>query len=136
MNTTTILRTGYWAGIIGDFFIAVTILVPVLARVDRYVYPMGLMSAAAFSWGIMLIIADRKPVERRWISVPTLLVVVLIQLATFLSLPFVEIPPWQLALSAAGGVIVFSFLLIGYLKTGNSGKVSENDGARPPQKED
>lgn len=128
MNTITLLRIGYWAGALGDFFIAVTILIPVMARVDRYVYPMGLMSAAAFSWGIMLIIADRKPLERRWIAVPTLLVVVLIQLATFLSLPFVEIPPWQLALSAAGGVIVFSFLLTGYLKTGDSGGAIENNG--------
>ena len=136
MNATSILRTGYWAGIIGDFFIAATILVPEMARVDGYVYPMGLMSAAAFSWGVMLIIADRKPVERRWIAVPTLLVVVLIQVATFLSLPFVEIPSWQLALSAAGGVFIFSFLLIGYLKTGNSDKISENDSARLPQKED
>lgn len=124
MNTTTLLRIGYWAGALGDFYIAATILIPAMATVDRYVYPMGLMSAAAFSWGIMLILADRKPVERRWIAVPTLLVVALIQLATFLSLPFVEIPPWQLVLSAAGGIIVFSFLLIGYLTTGNAGKTT------------
>lgn len=132
MNTTTLLRIGYWSGALGDFFIAVTILIPVMARVERYVYPMGLMSAAAFSWGIMLIIADRKPLERRWIAVPTLLVVVLIQLATLLSLPFVEIPPWQLVLSAAGGVIVFSFLLTGYLKTGDSGGAIENNGGHQP----
>lgn len=132
MNTTTLLRVGYWAGALGDFFIAATILSPAMARVDRYVYPMGLMSAAAFSWGIMLIIADRKPVERRWIAVPTLLVVVLIQLATFLSLPFAEIPRWQLALSAAGGVIIFSFLLVGYLRTGGSGRSIENNGGHQP----
>jgi hypothetical protein len=39
------------------------------------VYPMGLASVIAFSRGIMLLIADRKPVERRWVLIPTALVV-------------------------------------------------------------
>ena len=38
-------------------------------------YPMGLTSAIAFSWGVMLLIADRKPMERRWVLIPTILVV-------------------------------------------------------------
>ena len=42
---------------------------------------MGLLSAIAFSWGVLLLVADRKPVERRWILVPTMLVVTLITLA-------------------------------------------------------
>jgi hypothetical protein len=36
------------------------------------------MSAAAISWGILLLIADRKPVERRWILIPTMIVVALL----------------------------------------------------------
>jgi hypothetical protein len=39
---------------------------------------MGLMSAVAFSWGILLIFADRKPIERRWVLLPTILVVALL----------------------------------------------------------
>ena len=35
---------------------------------------MGLMSAVAFSWAVLLIVADRKPVERRWVLLPTTLV--------------------------------------------------------------
>jgi hypothetical protein len=46
--------------------------------VPQYVYPMGLMSAVAFSWGIILIMSDRKPVERRWILIPTTIVVALL----------------------------------------------------------
>ena len=42
------------------------------------VYPMGLAAAIAFSWAVMLLIADRKPLERRWILVPTCLVVTLL----------------------------------------------------------
>lgn len=36
---------------------------------------MVLTSAIALSWGVMLLIADRKPVERRWVLIPTILVV-------------------------------------------------------------
>lgn len=39
---------------------------------------MGLMSAVAFSWGILLIFADRRPLERRWVLLPTILVVALL----------------------------------------------------------
>jgi len=41
-------------------------------------YPMGLTSVIAFSWTVMLLIADRKPIERKWILIPTILVVTLI----------------------------------------------------------
>lgn len=41
-------------------------------------YPMGLVSAITFSWGVLLLMADRKPFERRWILIPTILVVALL----------------------------------------------------------
>ena len=41
-------------------------------------YPMGLTSVIALSWGILLLIADRKPYERRWILIPTIIVVALL----------------------------------------------------------
>jgi len=44
-------------------------------------YPMGLMSAVAFSWAIMLLFADRKPLERRWVLIPTIIVVALLSVA-------------------------------------------------------
>jgi len=46
--------------------------------VAEIAYPMGLVSVIAFSWTVMLLIADRKPIERKWILVPTILVVTLI----------------------------------------------------------
>ena len=66
MNNKVIwLRISYWAGAIGDFLIAIFALIPERMGVPSYVYPMGMMSAVAFSWGCMLIWADRKPVERK-----------------------------------------------------------------------
>ncbi|MBD3239670.1 MAG: hypothetical protein GF331_03725 [Chitinivibrionales bacterium] len=82
MARTGLLRAGYWAGAIADFGLATMALFPRLAGVEQYVYPMGLLSAAAFSWGIMLLIADRRPIERRWVIVPTIIVVALIGVAT------------------------------------------------------
>ncbi len=41
-------------------------------------YPMGLFSVIAFSWTLMLLMADRKPIERKWVLIPTIIVVTLI----------------------------------------------------------
>ena len=80
-NKVNWLRISYWAGAIGDFAIAILVLIPKRMGVPSYVYPMGLMSAVAFSWGCMLIWADREPLERKWILLPTILVGTLLLIA-------------------------------------------------------
>ena len=80
------LRVSYWAGAIGDFAIAILVLIPERMGVPTYVYPMGLMSAVAFSWGCMLIWADREPFERRWVLLPTILVGTMLLLAGLYSI--------------------------------------------------
>lgn len=76
-----LLRLSYWTAAIADFGVALLVLVPVRMGLAEIVYPMGLASAVAFSWGILLIIADRKPLERRWILIPTIIVVALLTIA-------------------------------------------------------
>ncbi|MDX1697585.1 MAG: hypothetical protein R3308_04825 [Thiohalobacterales bacterium] len=73
-----LLRLSYWIAALADFGIAVAVLMPAQMGVAEIVYPMGLMSAVAFSWGILLLFADRRPLERRWILPPTILVVALL----------------------------------------------------------
>jgi len=80
------LRISYWAGAIGDFAIAILVLIPERMGVPSYVYPMGLMSAVSFSWGCLLIWADRRPIERRWVLLPTILVGAMLLLAGVLSI--------------------------------------------------
>lgn len=80
-NNVNLLRISYWVAAIADFIIAVVVLIPDRMGVPEFVYPMGLMSAVAFSWGVMLILADRKPLERRWVLLPTILVAFLLGLA-------------------------------------------------------
>ena len=73
-----LLRLSYWSAALADFGIAILVLIPERMGLTEIVYPMGLMSAVAFSWGILLLIADRKPLERRWILIPTIIVVALL----------------------------------------------------------
>ena len=70
-----LLRLSYWIAAVADFCIAIVVLIPERMGVSEIVYPMGLMSAVAFSWAVMLLIADRKPLERSWVLIPTILVV-------------------------------------------------------------
>jgi hypothetical protein len=72
------LRISYWTAAIADFGIAISILVPERAGMATFVYPMGLVSVIALSWGVLLIIADQEPIERRWVLLPTIIVVALL----------------------------------------------------------
>ena len=73
-----LLRISYWVAAIADFVIAILVLFLEEMGLSKIEYPMGLMSAVAFSWGILLLIADRKPLERKWILIPTTIVVALL----------------------------------------------------------
>ena len=73
-----LLRLSYWIAAIADFIVAVLVWIPERMGVAEIAYPMGLASVTVFSWTVMLLIADRKPIERKWILIPTILVVTLI----------------------------------------------------------
>ena len=73
-----LLRLSYWIAAIADFIIAILAWIPERMGVTEIVYPMGLVSVIAFSWVVMLLVADRKPIERKWILIPTILVITLI----------------------------------------------------------
>jgi hypothetical protein len=74
----TWLRISYWIAAIADFGIAISILIPERVGLAEFVYPMGLASVVIISWGVLLLIADRKPIERRWVLIPTIIVVALL----------------------------------------------------------
>ena len=106
----TWLRIAYWTASIADFLVAILVLIPARMAVEGYVYPMGLMSAAAFSWGVMLVLADRKPAERRWMLVPTTLVVGLLGTVA-LHAGVAGLLPWLMAAPRVGAsVVVFGVL--------------------------
>ncbi len=73
-----LLRPSYWIAAIADFIVAILVLIPERMGVDEITYPMALASVTIFSWTVMLLTADRKPMERKWILIPAILVVTLI----------------------------------------------------------
>ena len=77
-RTVLLLRMSYWIAAIADFGIAILVCIPERMGLTETVYPMGLASVVIFSWAVLLLVADRKPLERRWILIPTILVVALI----------------------------------------------------------
>jgi uncharacterized membrane protein len=85
--------------------------------VTGFVYPMGLMSAVAFSWGVMLILADRKPVERKWVLAPTILVVFLLGIAGAYAGVTDLIPIGRVIGSSAATIVVLSLLIYTWFKT-------------------
>jgi hypothetical protein len=80
-NGVLLLRISYWAAAVADVLIAILELIPERMGEIEYRYPMGLAAATAFSWAFILIWADRKPVERKGVLLPTILVIALLQIA-------------------------------------------------------
>lgn len=107
-----LIRTSYWVAAIVDFATAVVVLIPPRMGVTEFVYPMGLMSAVAFSWAVLLIVADRKPVERRWVLLPTMLVAFLLGVAGVYAASVGVIPVQRTMASSA--VVIGVLLLLAY----------------------
>ena len=108
------LRIAYRTAAVADFIVAVLVLIPARMGVTDYVYPMGLMSAVAFSWGVLLIFADRHPVERRWILIPTSLVVAMLGIVG-LHAGISDLMPWiRVVPTLTVTVIVLLVLIYSY----------------------
>ena len=114
---TGLIRTSYWVAAIADFIVAILALIPARMGVDRFVYPMGLMSTVAFSWAVLLLVADRKPLERKWVLLPTSLVVFLLGLAVLFGAYAGLIPSRQALASSAAVILVLTLLLYTCHKT-------------------
>ena len=114
------LRIAYWTAAIVDFVIAILVLIPARMGVTHYVYPMGLMSAVAFSWGVLLILADRHPLERRWILIPTIVVVALLGIVGLHAGLMEVIPLIRVIPTFIVTIIVLSILIYSYMNARDS----------------
>ncbi|MEW6404010.1 MAG: hypothetical protein AB1649_19620 [Chloroflexota bacterium] len=84
-NAVRWLRVSYWAGAIVDFIAGCMMVLPGLfALMNRpaafqpaadYRYAMGMGAPLMFGWTVLLLWADRKPLERKTILPITLLVI-------------------------------------------------------------
>jgi hypothetical protein len=114
----TWLRISYWTAAITDFGIAISVLIPERVGLTAFVYPMGLISAVALSWGILLLIADRKPFERRWILIPTMIVVALLS-AVRIYAAAIGLIEFSFAYLIVG-ILILSLLVFSYINSKNS----------------
>ena len=128
MQRKTWLRMSYWTAALADFVIAVLALITKEAAADRFVYAQGQLAAVAFSWGVLLLIADRKPFERRWILIPTMLVAALLGLVALLSLLNDLIPMSRGLPGIIASVAVFTLLAYSY-RVSNENDMAESDAA-------
>ena len=116
-NYRTVIRASYWVAAVADFILAFLVLIPERMGVTGFVYPMGLMSAVAISWAVMLIIADRQPIERKWVLLPTMLVVFLIGAAGIFAAIVGVMPVSRIVGSSVVVVPVLGLLTYTWLKT-------------------
>ena len=80
------LRISYWTGAVIDGLAAIQMLVPaIFAATNRlpdfhpgpeYTYAMGMGTSLMLGWTVLLIWADRKPVERKGILIITIFPVI------------------------------------------------------------
>lgn len=117
IDNRSLIRTSYWVAAIADFIIAILVLIPERMGVTEFVYPMGLMSAVAFSWGVLLIVADRHPIERRWVLLPTMLVVFLLGTAGVYAAVIGVLPVGRIIGSSTTVILVLSLLAYTWFRT-------------------
>ena len=122
-----LLRLSYWIPAVADFVVAYRALIPEKMGLEGVAYPMGLVSAIAFSWGVMLLIADRKPLERRWVLIPTIIVVGLLTIvrAIFAEKGLIE-PSYGVLGFGAALVLLMSY---SYYRAGTSANGQTKTGA-------
>jgi len=70
------LRVSYWAGALTDAIAALRMMFPQLASGVEYRYAMGLGASLVLGWALLLIWADRKPVERKGVLLLTVFPVI------------------------------------------------------------
>jgi len=87
MNKNVILwlRISYWAGAMLDLLAGLTMLFPALFSINNqlssfyptpaYCYAMGMGTPLMLAWTVLLLWADRKPLERKGLLPVTLLVI-------------------------------------------------------------
>ncbi len=126
-NKINWLRISYWIAGIADFIVAILTLIPSRMGVDQHVYPMGMVSAIAASWGVLLIMADREPVQRRWILVPTMLVVALLGAVALHAGLVGLVPLLRIIPSTIASLVVFSILAYSYVNSRDLARSSRAD---------
>jgi hypothetical protein len=124
-NVIVWLRISYWAGAVLDLLAGLTMLFPALFAINNqlssfypapnYRYAMGMGAPLMLAWTILLLWADRRPLERKGILPITLLVVLgevaneIVAARTGYISAAALIPTWIIQ-AVLTGLFIFSYL--------------------------
>ncbi len=109
------LRASYWAGAVGDFGIAGLALVPARMGETEFRYPMGLAAAVIFAWALLLVWADRRPLERRGVLPLTILAILGLMSAGLVAAASGIFPLAHILPSSLLGIALISLMGFSYL---------------------
>jgi len=112
------LRVSYWTGAVADVGIGVLTLVPGRMGETEFRYPMGLAAAVMFGWALLLIWADRRPLERRGVLLPTILVILGLLSAGFFAVASGIFPVARIMPTSVLGAALIVLMGVSYLKAG------------------
>lgn len=94
-----VLRLAFLVPALADFILAVLAVFRMVGVTDESLVPRGQFAAVAFSWGLLLLLGMKKPVERAWILYPTAIVIGCIFLAVFVGFNAGVIPMAMLTIA-------------------------------------
>ena len=119
MNKVICLRVSYWAGAIADVLIGVLTLIPSRMGETEFRYPMGLAAAVMFCWAGLLIWADRKPVERQGVLVPTVAAIVGLMASGLYAVASGIFPVQRIIPTSLLGIALIALFSFSYLRAGD-----------------
>ena len=122
MNPVTWLRVSYWAGAAVDVLIGILTLMPGRMGETEFRYPMGLAAAVMFCWAGLLVWADRSPVERRGVLIPTVAVVAGLMASGVYAVASGIFPLQRIIPTTVLGVVLIALFGFSYF---NAGKTEE-----------
>lgn len=118
MNAVTWLRVSYWSGAIADVLVGVLTLIPARMGETEFRYPMGLAASVMFCWAGLLIWADRKPVARKGVLLPTVAVIVGLMTSGAYAVLSGIFPIQRILATSLLGILLIVLFVFSYLKAG------------------
>ena len=110
------LRASYWSGAVADTEIGILTLIPSRMGVAEFVYPMGLAASLMFAWTLLLIWADRKPLERKGVLLPTILVIAGLMASGVYAVAIGIFPITRIVPTSIVGVLLIALMGFSYLR--------------------
>ena len=122
MNKVTWLRASYWAGAVADVLIGVLTLIPSRMGETAFTYPMGLAATVMFCWSGLLLWADRKPVERRGVLLPTMAAVLGLMASGVYAVAAGIFPLQRIVPTTLLGILLIALFGFSYLNSSHAGE--------------